>query len=121
MISAIVTAALSWAGILLFIHIMSARGKLEATNARSMHAQPLPVGAGIVVIPSVLVVWFLSQSSLSSPDAGLLVACAGLSLVSWLDDLGGLPPAPRLLSHALAVSWCIFQLGPELRAIPWLP
>ena len=32
-----------------------------------------------------------------------------------------MPPAPRLLAHALAVGWCLFQLSPDMRALPWIP
>ena len=117
----VVTVALSYAAIGAYIHIMRARGRLHPANSRSMHTEPVPVGAGIVTIPVVLVAWLLAEPSLSTIDIAILTACAALTLLSWLDDLVGMPPAPRLLAHALAVGWCLFQLGPDLRALPWMP
>jgi UDP-N-acetylmuramyl pentapeptide phosphotransferase/UDP-N-acetylglucosamine-1-phosphate transferase len=117
----LVTAVLSYAAVGAYTHIMRARGRLQPANSRSMHTQPIPVGAGVVVVPLLLLAWWLALPSLGAIDLALLAACMGLTLVSWADDLVGLPAAPRLLAHALAVGWCLFQLAPDARALPWLP
>jgi UDP-N-acetylmuramyl pentapeptide phosphotransferase/UDP-N-acetylglucosamine-1-phosphate transferase len=69
----------------------------------------------------VLGVWLLSQQLPSAIDGSLMAACAGLLLVSWLDDSFGLSPVTRLLAQVLAVSLCVAQLAPDLRAIPSIP
>ena len=117
----VITTVVSYAAVGAYIHIMRARGRLHPVDARSMHTEPVPVGAGVVVVPLVLLAWLLALPSLTAVDVALLAACAGLTLLSWVDDLASLPPAPRLLAHALAVGWCMFQLAPELRVMPWLP
>jgi UDP-N-acetylmuramyl pentapeptide phosphotransferase/UDP-N-acetylglucosamine-1-phosphate transferase len=116
-----ITAAFSWATVGLYLHIMRAQGRVEAANPRSMHSQAVPVGAGIVVIPIALSAWAVAQPALSAIDVALLIACAGLALVSWLDDLVRIAPIPRLVVHTLAVAWCVLQLASDLRAMPWLP
>jgi UDP-N-acetylmuramyl pentapeptide phosphotransferase/UDP-N-acetylglucosamine-1-phosphate transferase len=112
---------LTWAGIFLYARGMSALGQLEPANARSMHRRPIPTGAGIVPISLVLLLEVLDLPSSSQLQRSLLVACAGLAAISWLDDLVGLPPIPRLLAHMVAVGWCLFQLSPDQRVMAWLP
>jgi UDP-N-acetylmuramyl pentapeptide phosphotransferase/UDP-N-acetylglucosamine-1-phosphate transferase len=117
----IATFVLSYAAIGAYVRAMRASGRLHPANARSMHTRPVPVGAGVAFVPPVLLAWFLAPPSLSPAEVALIAACAGLTLLSWLDDLVGMPPAPRLAAHALAVGWCLFQLAPDLRAMPWMP
>jgi UDP-N-acetylmuramyl pentapeptide phosphotransferase/UDP-N-acetylglucosamine-1-phosphate transferase len=100
---------------------MRARGRLHAANARSMHSAPVPAGAGIAVVPVALVAWLAALPQPSGLDVAVLAAGLGLALLSWLDDLLGMPPGPRLLAHAAAVGWCLFHLAPEARALPFLP
>src|SRR3546814_7038309 len=52
-----------------------------------------------------LPIW--GASAMQTPQPGLwivLAAAAGLAAVSWIDDLGSLPAAPRLAAQALAVA-----------------
>ena len=117
----VTVGALTWTGAVLYARGMSALGRLEATNSRSMHRRPIPTGAGIVPISLVLLLAALDFSSLSQLQRSLLVACAGLAAISWVDDLVGVPPAPRLLAHMLAVGWCLSQLSTDQRVVAWLP
>jgi UDP-N-acetylmuramyl pentapeptide phosphotransferase/UDP-N-acetylglucosamine-1-phosphate transferase len=86
-----------------------------------MHRSPLPVGAGAIAIFVMLGVWFLHLSSPSKVHWVLLVAGALLAVVSWIDDLRGLPIWLRLTSHALAIIACLSQLPSEARLILQLP
>jgi UDP-N-acetylmuramyl pentapeptide phosphotransferase/UDP-N-acetylglucosamine-1-phosphate transferase len=117
----VAVTTLTWAGVFLYARGMSALGQVEPANPRSMHRRPIPAGAGIVPISLVLFLGVLDLSSLSPLQRSLLVACAGLAAISWLDDLVGLPPVPRLLAQILGVAWCLLQLSPDQRVMAWLP
>jgi UDP-N-acetylmuramyl pentapeptide phosphotransferase/UDP-N-acetylglucosamine-1-phosphate transferase len=111
----------SWLGVAAYIRVLRRRGKLQTPEARSMHAVPLPSGAGIVIIFVVLVSWYLNSQPLTGIQTWLIAAAAGLTLLSWADDMIGLPAAPRLLAHTAAVAGSLLLISPELRAFPWLP
>lgn len=111
----------TWLGVAVYIRVLNRRGNLLTPGARSMHIAPLPSGAGIVAVSVLLLSWYLSLGSPTGVHTWLIAATATLTLLSWVDDMMGLPPAPRLLAHAVAVGGCLFLLSPELRAIPWVP
>jgi UDP-N-acetylmuramyl pentapeptide phosphotransferase/UDP-N-acetylglucosamine-1-phosphate transferase len=111
--------AATWSGLALYANALTRRARLEATGPRSMHAAPLPTGAGIVVMPVVLAI--ASFGAASDLQVLVLVGAACLTLVSWLDDMVKLPAAPRLLVHAAVVGACTYHLSPDLRAFPWMP
>jgi UDP-N-acetylmuramyl pentapeptide phosphotransferase/UDP-N-acetylglucosamine-1-phosphate transferase len=80
------------------------RAILDRPVDRSAHAVPVPRGGGLAIMPVLLAAWFgLALLGRAPPGAAALAAlAAGLALVSWLDDLRGLPAGPRLLCHVLA-------------------
>ncbi len=103
--------ALALAGTWMMLRWLRGRAILDHPNDRSSHAIPTPRGGGIAVVVAVLAGWAVSQWRL--PEQGfalLLAATLGLALLSWLDDLRGLPAWVRLIGQALAV----------LVALPWL-
>lgn len=115
------TAALTWAGIGGYVHGMNRLRLAEVPGTRGMHSRPLPVGAGVIPVLLVLAFWSLTLTPPSPLQVSLAIACAGLAIVSWVDDMVRLPAAPRLLAHACAVGWCLWQLAPDLRALPLAP
>jgi len=114
-------AALSWALVGLYARVMTAWNRLEAPNERSMHRVPVPVGAGLGMVATVVLLWPLSQIGARAADAVLIAAFAALGAVSWIDDRRGLSPAVRLLAQAVAVSACLAWMPPEVRVLPALP
>ena len=118
---AIVAAGLSWSLIGLFILGMRASHDLEAPNARSMHKVPVPVGSGIAMVGTMLVLWPWWRGAASGPNLMLLVGIAGLGVLSWMDDRRGLSPAIRLIAQTVAVALCLAWLPPEARVLPALP
>jgi UDP-N-acetylmuramyl pentapeptide phosphotransferase/UDP-N-acetylglucosamine-1-phosphate transferase len=117
-----IAVALAWSLIGLYRRAMLSYGRLEVPTERGMHSIPVPSGAGAAIVAAVFLLWPISRQTALGPEAVLLLgALAALAAVSWLDDRGGLPPAVRLLAHAVAVILMLVALGPEQRILPPLP
>ncbi len=85
--------------------ILLRRAVLDLPNERSSHVLPTPRGAGLVLVPVVLLLWgALARHGALPGQAGIvLLAALALLLLSFLDDLRGLPAGLRFGLHALAV------------------
>jgi UDP-N-acetylmuramyl pentapeptide phosphotransferase/UDP-N-acetylglucosamine-1-phosphate transferase len=119
---AISAGLLCWLLTGLYRRAMVANGRLEAPNARSMHAVPVPVGAGVAIIAAALCLWPLSLGfALGSESLMLGTALAGLTALSWADDRLGLSPVIRLSTQALAIAVLLTSLEPQMRVLPALP
>ena len=81
------------------------RAILDRPVARSAHSLPTPRGGGLAVTPVLLAGWLALALAGRAPAeaAGIAAAAGGLTLLSWLDDLNGLPVGLRLLGHIAAV------------------
>ncbi len=80
------------------------RAILDHPVDRSAHRVPVPRGGGLAVMPLILAAW-LALALLGSAPAGTMAAvavAAALMLLSWFDDLRGLPIGLRLLGHLAA-------------------
>jgi len=86
---------------------------LDRPNARSSHAAPTPRGGGIAVIAAIVLAWLmLILTRAVALRLGLVISGAVLlAAVSWLDDLRGLPPAPRLAAQFAAVAGGLYALA----------
>jgi UDP-N-acetylmuramyl pentapeptide phosphotransferase/UDP-N-acetylglucosamine-1-phosphate transferase len=78
---------------------------LDVPGVRSAHDRAVPRGGGLGVVPPVIVSWFALAFLGHSTEGAATVAAAAaaLAVLSWCDDLKGLPIAPRLIGHAAAV------------------
>ena len=114
-------AALSWYLIGLYARTMQAAQKLEAPNPRSMHKVPIPVGAGVAIVATILVLSPWWRYDAFGPHLTLLACLGGLSALSWIDDRRGLPAAVRLAAQAAAVALCLAWLPTEARVLPFVP
>ncbi len=98
-VSFLLSAAVSW---LLFSRL--GRFALDQPNARSLHDRPVPRTGGIAVLAS-------AGASLAFGVTGLwlpMVLALALAVVSFIDDLYGLPTVARLLAHlgaAALLAW----------------
>ena len=86
--------AASLAGTAGVVRVLRRRAILDHPTERSSHAEPTPRGAGLAVVPVLVAAWLVI--GLGAPggpwDIAVVCACAlGLSALSWLDDLKGLP------------------------------
>ncbi|MGH6984159.1 MAG: MraY family glycosyltransferase [Stellaceae bacterium] len=80
------------------------RAVLDRPGARSSHASPVPRGAGLAVIAALVIAWLaLAARGAMPPDTVVVVlVTAALALLSFVDDLRGLPVALRLAAHFAA-------------------
>jgi len=107
-------ALLSWYGTGRYIAYAKRNAILDIPNERSSHAVPVPRGGGVVFVILLLVLFAVLLFVLPEERAlwlSLLIGGAAVALVGWIDDKRGLPPKIRLLTHAAAVAWTLFQLG----------
>jgi UDP-N-acetylmuramyl pentapeptide phosphotransferase/UDP-N-acetylglucosamine-1-phosphate transferase len=110
-----VLAALAAAGATgVMVRVLARRRILDHPNERSSHVQATPRGAGLAVVPTLLIAW--AVVAVLAPDARLPVAwvLAGallLAAVSWRDDLKSLPALPRLAAQAVAVLAGLMTFG----------
>lgn len=81
----------------LVIRSLVRAGRLDHPNLRSSHSDPTPRGGGIAMLAGLLAVavWAAVTGSWSPGTWVAMGGCAALAGVGLLDDLRGLPPAPR--------------------------
>jgi UDP-N-acetylmuramyl pentapeptide phosphotransferase/UDP-N-acetylglucosamine-1-phosphate transferase len=92
------------------------RAILDVPGERSSHTKPTPRGAGLAVIPIVLLA-FAALNLTQTVPAGragwiVIVGTAVLAFVSWLDDRRGLNPVTRLIAQLGWVVVGLFTLPP---------
>jgi len=92
---------------------------LDLPTPRSSHAQPTPRGGGLAPAAAVLVVLAFTDVITGDARAALAIAATGFGLGGAVEDLRGVPPAPRLLSQgAMAIAtlpWLLSEMrGPEV-------
>lgn len=112
---------LVWALVRAYIGVMSSSGRLDVPNSRSMHEQPKPTGAGIVMVPIVLVGWLSLAGQLPRHAQMVAFGAAALCVVGWIDDQRGLSVRLRLLAQVCAIAAVVALLPADARALPMLP
>lgn len=97
------------------------RRLLDRVTARSGHAAPTPRGAGLIVVPAILLAWAAASGDLGTLWP-FLVGAVALAMVSFVDDSRGhVPPLVRLAIQAGAVALPL-AVDPGLLAglgLPW--
>ncbi|MHA1152658.1 MAG: MraY family glycosyltransferase [Alphaproteobacteria bacterium] len=106
LIASAVVALLSWAATWAVLRSLIRFEVYDRPNPRSSHEQAKPRGGGLALLPVLLIAWIAAASWLAAAPLGfwsVLSAAAVLAVLSWFDDLRGLPVALRLAVQALAV------------------
>lgn len=77
------------------------RAILDRPGERSSHATPVPRGAGLAVIAALVIAWLVLavRGMLPSDTVIVTLVTAALALLSFVDDLRGLPVVFRLAVH----------------------
>jgi UDP-N-acetylmuramyl pentapeptide phosphotransferase/UDP-N-acetylglucosamine-1-phosphate transferase len=96
------------------IPLLRRLGVVDRPNRRSSHTVPTPRGGGLAPVAAVLAIWGgLAAAGRAPPGIGLVVlGGAALAAVSWIDDVRGLPPLPRLFVQFGAVALGMTALPP---------
>src|SRR5688500_4269470 len=76
------------------------RFALDEPNARSLHERPVPRTGGIAVLAGAAVAFGFGAGPLWLPA----VLALALAVLSFYDDLHGLPTAARLAAHLAAAA-----------------
>jgi len=118
---AITAALLAWSLVGIFTLVMSSWRRLEEPNERSMHSRPVPAGAGIGIVATALLLWPWWHTRTDPFHLALLAGCAGLGLLSLVDDHWRLSPALRFGAQAAVVAACLLALPTAERLVPILP
>lgn len=114
LIDAVIVFLAALLGTGLVMGLLQRRKILDHPNPRSSHSSPTPRGGGIAVIVVILFNWAIFSFSAPSGPAEILTICglaAALAVLSWLDDLHGLPVAVRLAAQAAAVAVVLWPAG----------
>jgi len=104
---------------------------LDVPNQRSSHTIPTPRGGGLaIVISSQLGFYFCYLFGYLALDEylGLLVAGLTIAAISFIDDHRHIHPLLRLVTHSVAVAFCLYilrelpiiNLGGLVITINWL-
>jgi UDP-N-acetylmuramyl pentapeptide phosphotransferase/UDP-N-acetylglucosamine-1-phosphate transferase len=81
------------------------RAILDRPVERSSHRVPVPRGGGLALVPVLVIAWLALAIVGDAPSGspGIAALAAAMALLSWFDDLRGLPVPLRLPLHFAAV------------------
>jgi len=98
-----VVFCVSYLGVGLFRHWGLKSQLLDIPNERSSHSEPIPHGAGLVIVIICLLTYIPISISVSGTFSwGYFVGALLVALISFLDDIYSIPVFWRLLVHSLA-------------------
>jgi UDP-N-acetylmuramyl pentapeptide phosphotransferase/UDP-N-acetylglucosamine-1-phosphate transferase len=91
---------------------------LDNPNARSSHARPVPRGGGLGFVPVILLGWWLLTPGAAAVPPAVLIGALAIALVSFADDLRGVPIGVRLAVQAAAIAAVLATapMGPVVSA-----
>lgn len=124
LIAAPLTGFATWALARLSMDMLAAGGVMDRPNERSSHDRPVPRGGGVAVLAMVLPGWLVLALLVGWGDRvwPVLAAAAALALLSFADDVRGLPPLPRIFGHGAAVALGVLLLPADALLFGgWLP
>src|SRR5436305_14098110 len=86
------TGLIAWLGTAALIPMLRRRAMFDRPNERSLHAIPIPRGAGIAVVGAILLASLALSQLVPTPTISrpILVGAALLAAVSWIDDVRSL-------------------------------
>lgn len=103
------------------LRVLRRRAILDLPNERSSHSVATPRGGGIAVVGVIAVAW--TALAVPAGDASPLIVLAlalVLAVLSWFDDLGGLPVVLRFGAHIVAVALGLATLPDDARVLQGL-
>lgn len=112
-VTALITTLVTALAAPLVIHTLVRSQRLDHPNERSSHSTPTPRGGGLAILAGVAcaAAWALTTSAWSTPVWVAVGGSVALAAVGLLDDVRGLPPAPRLVAQLVIGAGVGAQLG----------
>ncbi len=113
-------AAFSITVVVLIVLLRGGGGRmaLDHPNERSLHSRPIPRGGGVAILTGIL----CGSAVIDGSVPWAVVGLAGLlGIVSYLDDLRGLPARWRLLAHLAAAGVLCGVYAPSFPSLIWVP
>ncbi len=85
---------------------------LDHPNERSSHLGATPRGGGIALVAILLPAWLLAVLRVDPDDCSWQIAAGvlGLAAISWLDDIRGVGPFPRLFVQIIVAATAVAVL-----------
>ncbi|MHA1566031.1 MAG: MraY family glycosyltransferase [Alphaproteobacteria bacterium] len=85
---------------------------LDHPNERSSHVGATPRGGGLALMAILLPAWLIAVVHVNPTDCSWQIAAGALCLagISWLDDLRGVGPMPRLLVQIVVAAVAVAVL-----------
>ncbi|MEX0694518.1 MAG: glycosyltransferase family 4 protein [Rhodospirillales bacterium] len=93
--------------------VLAVRGIIDQPNARSSHQLARPRGGGIAIIAAIAAgtgVLVIGDHELPNGLGAIGLAALILALVSWVDDVRGLPALARLIPQIICVAAVLHYL-----------
>jgi UDP-N-acetylmuramyl pentapeptide phosphotransferase/UDP-N-acetylglucosamine-1-phosphate transferase len=126
----VLAGTITYLGIDLFRRLSLKKQWLDVPNQRSSHKEPTPRGAGLVVVPTCLVGYYVATIMTGTNVSwAYIVGAVMIAGISWLDDLYSIAFFWRLSIHVLAALlligtegyWSEVNVGPGISfSLGWL-
>ena len=92
----------------------------DTPNERSLHTMSTPRTGGLAILGGLIAALLVTQGLPAGPAIWICAATALLAIVSFADDLRGIPVGARLLAHILAAGAAVWGAGLAAPRV-WLP
>jgi Fuc2NAc and GlcNAc transferase len=107
----IVTFCISYLGVGAYLRLSLSNEILAIPNERSSHSEPMPHGAGIVIVIICLLTYVPISVFVSGTFSwGYFLGAVLIALISFLDDVKPIPFPWRLLIHTIAAILLIIDV-----------
>ena len=90
---------------------------LDHPSSRGNHEKSMPKGAGIILIPAVIIsisLYFFIEDSINTKWLVFLLSIFFLFLISLIDDIKSLPATIRLIVHSLCVIISVYCMRDDI-------
>ena len=90
---------------------------LDHPSSRGNHEKSMPKGAGIILIPAVIIsvsLYFFIENSINTKWLVFLLSIFFLFLISLIDDIKSLPAILRLIIHSLCVIISVYCMKDDI-------
>ena len=95
------------------VRLLAAKGIIDQPNARSSHQLAKPRGGGIAILAAIatgIAVLAIGGTAMPAGLGSVAAAALILALVSWVDDIRGLPALARLVPQIVCVAAILYHL-----------